>query len=138
MQKTKLGISVGLLGAALLLACLFGGYLVAVVLAGYILLFEENAWLRKTAVKGVALMFALSLISSLIGFIPNAINLIDEICALFNGNFYIAFVSNLVTLINTVLVIVEKVLFILLGIKALNQGTIKIPVIDPLVEKYMG
>ena len=44
MQKTKLGISVGLLGAAIYFMGLFGGYLVAVLLAGYILMFEENEW----------------------------------------------------------------------------------------------
>src|SRR5574344_1340231 len=49
MEKTKLGIPVGLLGAAMLFACYFGGYLVSFVLAGYILLFEENAWLKRTA-----------------------------------------------------------------------------------------
>ena len=56
MQKTKLGISVGLLGAAIYFTGLFSGYLVAVLLAGYVLMFEENEWLRKNAVKAVALM----------------------------------------------------------------------------------
>ena len=51
MQKTRLGISVGLLGAAIYFMGLFSGYLLAVLLAGYVLLFEENSWLRKNAVK---------------------------------------------------------------------------------------
>ena len=55
MQKTKLGISVGLLGAAIYFTSLFSGYLVPVILTGYVLLFEENDWLRKNAVKAVAL-----------------------------------------------------------------------------------
>lgn len=42
MQKTRLGISVGMLGAAIYLTGLFSGYLVAVLLTGYVLLFEEN------------------------------------------------------------------------------------------------
>ena len=42
MQKTRLGISVGLLGAGVCFLGLVGGYLVTAILAGYILLFEEN------------------------------------------------------------------------------------------------
>ena len=53
MQKAKLGISVGLLGAAIYFTSLFSGYLVPVILTGYVLLFEENDWLRKNAVKAM-------------------------------------------------------------------------------------
>lgn len=45
MQKTRLGISVGMLGAAIYLTGLFSGYLVVVLMVGYVLLFEENSWL---------------------------------------------------------------------------------------------
>lgn len=51
MQKTKLGITVGALGAITFFAGFFGGYLAAIVLAGYALLFEENAWLKRSVVK---------------------------------------------------------------------------------------
>lgn len=52
MQKTKLGISVGLLGAIIYFTSLFGSsYLIAILLCGYILLVEDNPWLRKTSVK---------------------------------------------------------------------------------------
>ena len=56
MQKTKLGISVGLLGAIFFFAGFFGGYLVTILMAGYILLVEDNAWLERVTVKGVVLM----------------------------------------------------------------------------------
>lgn len=137
MQKTRLGISVGLLGAALFLSCLFGGYTIAIILAGYILLFEENAWLKKATVKGIALMFGFAFISSVIYLIPNAITFIDSICNVFGGDFYISFVSNIIDVIDNALGIAEKLLFIVLAIKAFNQGTVKIPVIDSLVNKYM-
>lgn len=138
MQKTRLGILVGLLGAALFLSCLSGGYTVAIILAGYILLFEENAWLKRTTVKGVALMFGFAVLSAVINLIPNAITFIDSILNVFGGNFYIAFVSNIIDVINNALSIIEKLLFIVLGLKAFNQGTVKIPVVDSLVNKYMN
>lgn len=62
MQKTRLGISVGLLGAAIYFMGLFSGYLLAVLLAGYVLLFEENSWLRKNAVKAMSVMAVFSLL----------------------------------------------------------------------------
>ncbi len=58
VQKTKLGISVGLLGAAIYFMGLFSGYMVAVLLAGYVLLFEENEWLKKSAVKAIAVVLS--------------------------------------------------------------------------------
>lgn len=138
MQKTRLGISVGLLGAAVFFSCFFGGYTISIILAGYILLVEENAWLKKNAVKAVALMFGFSVLSAVINLIPNAINFIDDIFNIFGGNFYINFISNIINLIESALGIIEKVLFIVLGLKAFNQGTIKIPVIDSLVNKYFN
>ena len=60
MQKTRLGISVGMLGATIYLSGLFGGYVAILLLAGYSLLFEENIWLKKSAVKAVALLLFFS------------------------------------------------------------------------------
>lgn len=137
MQKTKLGISVGLLGAAIYFTSLFSGYLVPVILTGYVLLFEENNWLRKNAVKAVSLMVFFSLIFVVINLIPNAISFIDYIASMFGGNVYIAFISNLVNAVTSAIDIIEKVLFIGLGLKALNQGSISVPVADKLINKYM-
>ena len=53
MQKTRLGISVGMLGAAVYLTGLFSGYLVAILMAGYVLLCEENGWLKRSDIKAV-------------------------------------------------------------------------------------
>ncbi len=137
MQKTKLGISVSLLGAAIYFTSLFSGYLVPVILTGYVLLFEENNWLRKNAVKAVSLMVFFSFIVVVINLIPNAISFIDYVASIFGGNVYIAFISSLVNAITSAIDIIEKVLFIGLGLKALNQGNISLPVVDKLINKYM-
>lgn len=138
MQKTKLGISVGLLGAAIYFTGLFSGYLVAVVLAGYVLLCEDNQWLRRSAVKAISVMIAFSFLITVVNLIPNAISVIDSIVSMFGGNFYIAFISNLVNAIVAALNIIEKLVLLGLGVKALNQGTIAVPVVDNLINKYMG
>jgi uncharacterized membrane protein len=137
MQKTRLGIPVGLLGATIFFVCFFGGYTSSIILVGYVLLFEENAWLKRSAIRGAALLLGFSVLSALIGLIPNAITLINSVFNVFGGNFYISFVTNVINVINNFLNVAERILFILLGIKALNQGTVKIPVIDSLVSRYM-
>lgn len=138
MKKTRLGVSVGLVGAALFFACFFGGYLAAFVVAGYILLFEENPWLRRTAVRGVALMIGFSVLSAIVGLIPDTMVFLNSIWTLFGGNLYSTTLSNIVSVLSNAIDIIEKLFFLVLGVKALNQGTVRIPVIDNLVTKYMN
>lgn len=138
MQKTRLGISVGLLGAATYLMGLLSGYIVVIILAGYILLFETNEWLRKSAVKAVALLVFFSLMVTVINLIPNAISFINNLVGVFGKSFSVSVLSRIVNVIVSALDIVEKVVFILLGVKAVNQGTISFPYIDKLINKYMG
>ena len=107
------------------------------VQAGYILLFEENAWLKRTAVKGVALMIGFSLLSVFVDVIPMAIDFVDGFFNLFNATFYVTLVSKVVAILHNVQTIAELVLFLVLGFKALKLETVRIPVIDPLLDKAM-
>ena len=70
MQKTKLGISVGLLGAALYFLGLINT-VALFLLAGYVLLFEENEWLRRAAVRAAVIVVGFGLIFTLIGTLEN-------------------------------------------------------------------
>ena len=84
MQKTKLGISVGTLCAAIYFTGIFGGYFTAVFLAGYVLLVENNEWLRKNAVKAIVLMIIFSIVTAIINLIPDAISCVEHICLLWD------------------------------------------------------
>lgn len=137
MQKTKLGITVGALGAITFFAGFFGGYLAAIVLAGYALLFEENAWLKRSVVKAVVLMVFFSLTVAIINVIPDLLEFVGNIASVFNGNFSIIKVNQIVNVLVSGLNLAEKVLFLGLGVKALSQGTIVIPFIDKKVSKYI-
>lgn len=137
MQKTKLGITVGALGAITFFAGFFGGYLAAIILAGYALLFEENAWLKRSVVKAVVLMVFFSVTVAIINVIPDLLEFVGNIASVFNGNFSIIKVNQVVNVVVSGLNLVEKVLFLGLGVKALSQGTIVIPFIDKKVSKYI-
>lgn len=137
MQKTKLGITVGALGAITFFAGFFGGYLAAIVLAGYALLFEENAWLKRSVVKAVVLMVFFSVTVAIVNVIPDLLEFVGNIASVFNGNFSIIKVNQIVNVLVSGLNLAEKVLFLGLGVKALSQGTIVIPFIDKKVSKYI-
>lgn len=135
MQKTKLGIPVAIMGAALYFSGLFSGYLIAIILTAYVLLMEDNLWLKKAAVKAVALMMGFSILQALLGLVPGLVNFIDDIFNIFGGNFSVRFVTNIITMLRSGLSLVQTVVFLILGLKALNQGTIPVPVVDKLVDK---
>ncbi len=138
MQKTKLGISAALLGAVVCFSGLFSGYLLVFLLTAYILLMEENVWLKKTAVKTVAVLMVFSLLSAVLGLIPDLISVISSIFNIFNGSFSIRILSSIISAARSILGFLETLLLLGLGFKALNQGTIKIPMIDKLVDKAFG
>lgn len=77
-------------------------------------------------------------ITVLVNLIPNAMSCASYIAAVFGAGCHISCISNLLSAVTSVIDIVEKLLFIGLGVKALNQGTIAVPVVDKLVSKYMG
>lgn len=137
-MKTKLGISVGLLGAATYLAAMFGGYVVLLLLVGYILLFEQDEWLKKTAVKAFAVLACFSLLDAFVGFVPNILGLIYDISGIFGDAAYGGVLSNLVDVVQDVIGIVEKILFLVLMFKALKRQTVKINIVDSLIEKEYG
>lgn len=137
MQKTRLGVGVGLVAAAMYFIGLFGGYLAAIVLAGYVLLFEEDEWLKKTVVKVVALMVLFSILTGIINLIPDVMDCLSNFIKGFYGFLVIGVLSRTTTLAVIILDVIRTLLFIVLGFKALRQKTITIPLVDKLVDKYM-
>lgn len=137
-MKAKLGISVGLLGAATYFIALFGSYTPLLLLVGYILIVEENIWLKKAAIKSIALCMFFSLINSVIGLIPSLIYLIDDLLNIFDSSFSIPVITSIIIFIQSAVSFVKTVLLLGLGITALNQGTIKFPFIDKLIDKHYG
>lgn len=137
MEKTKLGVSVGLLGAALYFAAYFGGYVSVALIAGYVLLCEENEWLKKTAVKAAVLMVAFNFLVEAIGLIPDLLNWILSFLDLINLSLSFTVINRIVGLLTSAIYIVETVAFLLLGLKALKKEDFAISSIDELVNKHM-
>lgn len=135
MQKTKLGISVGLLGAALyFLGAL--SIIPAFLLAGYVLLMEDNEWLKKTAVKMVIMIIVFNILYLAVGMVQNVFDSLDIIFGWITP-FRIDVPLNLDQLARIVLVILRDLILIISGFNALTMGTIKSKFMDNIINKHM-
>lgn len=139
-MKTRLGISTGLLAALVYFAALFGGFGVGlIVLAGYVLLFEGDEWLKRMAVKAVVFTVTMTVLYWIINIIPSIFAIINDFIALFNGEYFsIEWISEIIEILQSVLSFVENIVLIILGLKAISKSTVYIPVIDGMVNKFIG
>lgn len=137
MQRTKIGISAGLLGAGIYFTGLFSGCLIPIILTFYVLWFEENGWLRRTAVKAVSVMIFFSMITLFVNLFPDFLGIISSFVGTFGVEFYYSSVNSLFDSIVKLIDLMRNILILILGFKAFGQSTIYIPVIDNLLSKYM-
>lgn len=138
MGKTKIGVSVELLGAAVFFVALFGGYTPVLLVAGYILLCEDNAWLKKAAVKSVALLVSISVIVNVIGLIPDLLGWVSDFLSIVNINISFSIIEDILRLLTSAISIVKILFFLLSGMKALKGETVAISSLDNMLNKYMG
>ena len=72
MEKSNLGIAKELLAAGIFVGALAGGYVFAGLMVLYVLLKEDDQWLKEMAVKAIATLMVFS-------FFINAINLLPTV-----------------------------------------------------------
>ena len=136
MEKSKLGLNIGMLAALTYLACNFAGYTIAMLLVGYILLCEDSTWLKRNALKGVLIMLALSMASTVIHLIPNIVSIPLDLLNLFGFNLYFHVLNELANLLYSIVSLGETLLLLLLALKAVSQEEVKVPVIDKVVDMF--
>lgn len=135
MQKTKLGVSIGIVGAALcFLGCI--SYIPAVLLAAYVLIFEENEWLKKTAVKMMIVTISFSLALVGIGLIKDIFGLVDT-CIGWLLPFRVDIPFNLDIILHYIFTFLQDFILIVMGFKALSLGTVKSSFMDKMIDKHM-
>ena len=138
-MKAKLGISIGLLGAAVYFVALFDGFLALTLLAGYILLFEENEWLKKAAIKAFVILVGAAALRAVIALIPDLLGFVDNLIGIFNSSFSVRPwpLTSFFSMLDSAIYIVRKVALLLLGLQALTLSTTAIAPIDKLIDKHM-
>ncbi len=136
-MKTKLGISVGLLGAITYFAALFGGWLPVLLITGYVLLCETNIWLRKTTLNVLALMGIFALADLAISVVPNALLMLEELVDSFDGFISITdFFTHFENFLLLLLALIKQAFFVILAFLALGQRGINIPPITNFINKH--
>lgn len=142
MEKTKLGIPVALMALIVCLLGFYGGYVVAALVIGYVLLKEENEFLKKLALKVLVLLLTFSLLSTLIYLIPNVLNVLYSVIHIFAPEFYVYFIDQIFNVLGNILSVVKTLVFLALSFYALQGKEFKIPVLDEqldkLLRKYMA
>ena len=138
MEKTKLGISVALTAVVVTLLGYYGGYVIGGIAIGYVLLQEQNEWLKKHALRVLALMLSFSVASTLLWLIPDVLNLFYSFMELFNVHIYIKVVNSCFNFLGNVLSLLKTVVFVLLAYSAFTQKEFKVPVVDKLIEKVLS
>ncbi len=138
MQKTKLGIGVGLMGAIICLTGYYGGILALTVLGGYIFFKEDDAWLKKLCVRVLVTVLAFYLVNTALSLIPDVLGLLVEFFGWIGVTLKTSFINSFIYFVQDIVGLLQKLVFLGLGLKALKQQTIKIPVIDSLVDKHMA
>lgn len=136
MTKTKLGISNFLLAAIIYLLGLFSNTVALVVAVGYVLIREDDAWLRKAALKALILHLVILVLQCVVAFMPDLLGLLNSFLNIFKVNVNFGFVSSVKSFLNNSLDILRTVLFFLLALFALLGKNIPIPVVEGMAEKH--
>lgn len=136
MLKTRLGLPANVVAAVMYLVALFGnGYLAPLVLAGYILLFEDLNFVRRAAVKSMAILLAVSVVSFVVYLIPNFVETIQHMLWIFDESFDTSVLDNICRFMMDLVYLAEKAVLVLLAVMALFRKSIDIKPLNNLADK---
>lgn len=137
MLKTKLGVSIALVGAAMYFLGAIS-FVPAVLLAGYVLIAEQNEWLKRQAAKMVGVVVVFGLLSIAVGWIDDIVYILNIIVRWFDKDAYLSVPANLTSLCQSVISIAKEVFLLLMGFMALGMKNVKLGVVDKQLDKFMG
>lgn len=131
MEKTKLGIPVGVFAAIIYFIAVIGGYnsLIVLILAlGYVMMKEDNQWLKKAVFKALAIFLAYYVFVELLGLFDSILSLPSTLT---NGKMKaIVIPFNFINIIESLLSLVRYALLLFLGFSAFKQKDLPIASID--------
>lgn len=137
MLKTKLGVSIALVGAAMYFLGAIS-FTPAVLLAGYVLIAEENEWVKRQAAKMIGVVVLFGLLSIAVGWIDDVVGVLNIIVRWFNSDVYLSVPASLTSLFRYIISIAKEVLLLVMGFRALGMKNVKIGLIDKPLDKFMS
>lgn len=138
MLKTKMGVSIALVGAAMYFLGAIA-FTPAVLLAGAMLIMEDNQWVKRQAAKMIGVVIVFSLLGIAIGWIDDVVNVLNIIVHWFAKDAkYLSIPGNIESLLRTIIGAVEEVLLVVMGFMALKMKEIRFGVVDKLLDRFMN
>ena len=134
MEKTKLGLSVAVMGAVVYLTALFGGYTPLLLVAGYVLIAEESAQLKKNAVTAFLVMLAFSAVNFVVGLLPDILNLFYSFLQIFKVYVHLSFIDNIANFLYNAVALLRQVVLAALAILSLLKKPVNIPFVKKLFD----
>ena len=98
---------------------------------------EKDGWLKRVAIKAVAILMLFSFAITIIGLIPDVLSWIASMVYLFEGRFSYDKVAQVFDLITSLINIFETCLFLVLGVKALKMRDVSIGFIDNMINRNL-
>ena len=137
MEKSKLGIAKELLAAGIFVGALAGGYVFAGLMALYVLLKEDDQWLKEMAIKAIATLMVFSFFINAINLLPDVVRWFGDLASILDAGWDSYKLATGIGLITSVIDIVRTIFFLVLSVKALKRETINVPIVDDLIKKYV-
>lgn len=132
MENTKLGISVGLMVATLYFLGLLN-FLGLIVLAGYVLLFETNDWLRASAVKAMTIVIVFSLVSIITSIGNDVFGILNSLVP----ELGVKWPADIDYIVKNLASIIKTIMLLILATKSFTQRGINVGFIDKIIMKHM-
>ena len=134
MERTKLGITVGLLAGGIYFSGLISS-LVTFGLIVYVLIREDNVWLKKMAVKAGVIIIAFAILSVGVDMLQEIFGVFSVIAAQFKK--YISFPLGLDSLLNYVISFLRNATLVFAGFQTLKGRDFRMPVVDEFLNKAL-
>lgn len=137
MLKTRLGLPANLVAAVMFLVALFAGSSIVapLLLAGYILLFEDLNFVRRAAVKAMAVLLGVMVVNFVVNLIPDFIDVLQNMVAIWDESFDTGVLNRVCNFLMSLVYYAKNVLLALLAVMALLRKSIAIKFLDDLADK---
>jgi uncharacterized membrane protein len=135
MQKSRLGLPAAVVAVLMYLSGLFGGFIPALLVGGYILLCEEENFIRRAAVKTLLVLFVCALVNFLIYLIPDVVGIVQSLLAIFKVHFSTAFLDNASSALSGVMDLIKTIFLIVLAVMACFGKSIDLKPVNKLSDK---
>lgn len=133
MEKTKIGLSAGIVGAIAFLVFQFGGFIPGLLILGYILLCEKNESLRVSAVTALLVTLAAYVLNLVIGLIPNLLSYVNSLLNIFEEYLEAEIVYNIESFLTSTVNLVKMVAMIGLAVFSFLNKPLQIPFVKKML-----